>query len=478
MKSEGNRKYRQLAKDTGLFTISSFGSKILVFLLTPLYTSLLTTAEYGIADMIATTVHFIYPILTLAIADAALRFALDAKEDKRSVFSISTLFVLLSVVVLLALKPLVAGADPLLQTYWYIFVLYYALFNIHNYFSNFVKALGKTTLFAVQGLLHTAAIIVGNLLCLLVFRLGLKGYLASMLLGYLIPIGVMFFGAGLYRYILPFRIERSLLRNMLRYSIPMIPTILAWAANNSIDKYMIIGMVGLEASGIYNVAHKIPTMITTVLTVFTQAWQLSVISNHGSEDESAYHTKVYGGLDLVTMGGCMAVILLCRPISRLLFAADFAAAWQCVPMLVLAAMFSSHSGFLAAAYRAAKNTKSLFVSVAAGALLNVLLNYFLIGWLGMVGAAIGTAVSMLAVWIVRMVLVQKIVKIDIPVVKTAVCYGLMFLSAALVTFSVPGAIPAAAAASVIILLLHRKTAASMLRGLTGFLRRRRKTDRA
>ena len=92
----------------------------------------------------------------------------------------------------------------------------------------------------------------------------------------------------------------------------MIPTILAWAINTSIDKYMIIWRYDIGASGVYSVAHKIPTIVTTILSVFTQAWQLSVISNHGSDDESDFFTTVYKGLDFVSISGCMFVILISK----------------------------------------------------------------------------------------------------------------------------------------------------------------------
>ena len=78
-------KTKQLAVDTILFGISTFGSKILVFLLTPLYTAVLLTEEYGIADLINTTVNLIYPVLTLAITDATLRYSLDKDCSKRAV---------------------------------------------------------------------------------------------------------------------------------------------------------------------------------------------------------------------------------------------------------------------------------------------------------------------------------------------------------------------------------------------------------
>ena len=116
--NNSNNRTSILIKDTGLFAISSFGSKILIFLLTPLYTSILTTEEYGIADLITTTINFIYPILTLAIADATLRFALDNEQDKRKVLDNSLLITLLSVLILIFLYPILINISPNISEYW------------------------------------------------------------------------------------------------------------------------------------------------------------------------------------------------------------------------------------------------------------------------------------------------------------------------------------------------------------------------
>ena len=433
-KNKQHSMYKTLAKDTGLFAISNFGSKILVFLLTPLYTSILTTTEFGIADLINTTIHFIYPIFTLAISDATLRYALDKTNSKSAVLNNSMLLTIASTVLLLLCYPLIGFLDETIKTYWAIFVVTYTLFNVHNCFSNFVKGIGKTTLFAIQGLVQTLAIIVFNILLLVVFKMGVNGYLLSTIIGYGIPILIMFFAGKIYLYWRPFKIDNELLKDMLKYSIPMIPTLLAWAINTSIDKYMIIGFKGLGESGIYSVSHKIPTILTTILSIFTQAWQLSAISNYGSKDESEYYTKIYKGLDAVSLIACMIIIGSSQWISKFLFADEFYLAWSCVPMLTISALFSSHAGFLSAAFRASKKTTSLFVSVVAGAGINIILNLLLINKLGVIGAAIGTASGFLVLWLIRIVMVQKIVNVKIKILTTVISYILMTVSALLISF--------------------------------------------
>ena len=82
-------RYKKLLTDTGLFAVSNFGSKILTFVLLPVYTSILTTEEYGFADIVISTINLLYPVLTLSIFDATLRFALDKKYDKKIIFCIT-----------------------------------------------------------------------------------------------------------------------------------------------------------------------------------------------------------------------------------------------------------------------------------------------------------------------------------------------------------------------------------------------------
>jgi O-antigen/teichoic acid export membrane protein len=276
-----------------------------------------------------------------------------------------------------------------------------------------------------------------NIVFLVVLKLGLTGYLLSIIIGYCIPIALMIIGGKLWKYLVPFRIDKKLFKEMLVYSIPMIPTILAWFINTSIDKYMIINMKGLGESGVYSVAHKIPTIITTILNIFLQAWQISAISSYGDSDQGQFYSKVYAGLNLVSITGFMFTMILTKTVAGFLFRKEFFEAWKYVPMLSLAAIFSSYSGFLAAAYRAAKKTKSLFVSVAAGAVVNVVLNYILLRTIGTIGASVATAISFFVVWLVRLIMVQKLVTIDVGVTKTIVSITAIIIAALLIIFDVP-----------------------------------------
>lgn len=100
-------KYIYLIKNILIFLVSSVSTKLITFFLLPFYTLYLTTNEYGIVEMMNTTVQMILPFLTLSIIEGVLRFGLERKNNKREVFSVGLIIVLISIVILVAITPII-----------------------------------------------------------------------------------------------------------------------------------------------------------------------------------------------------------------------------------------------------------------------------------------------------------------------------------------------------------------------------------
>ena len=81
-------KYKYLWKNTLIFAISSFSTKFLSFLLVPLYTSFLSTAEYGKIDLITTTSTLLVYVLTINIADSVLRFTIENVKESEKILAV------------------------------------------------------------------------------------------------------------------------------------------------------------------------------------------------------------------------------------------------------------------------------------------------------------------------------------------------------------------------------------------------------
>ena len=114
-------KYKYLANNIALFSISNFVSKILVFLLVPFYTNVLTTAEYGIADIFQVTLLLLVPALTINMGEGALRFGIEKKNKRGSILYTGLKFTVMAAA-LVALVCFIASFFVSAQMKWYLFL--------------------------------------------------------------------------------------------------------------------------------------------------------------------------------------------------------------------------------------------------------------------------------------------------------------------------------------------------------------------
>lgn len=411
-------RYKKLFTDTGLFAISNFSSKVLTFLLVPLYTSMLTTEEYGSVDIISTTITLVYPIITLSVYDATLRFALDKKYDNRAVFSTSVVLTFTATLFLVVLTPIFIGSSNFIGRYWWCFIGAFFSTTSHLCVANYIKGRNQTKIFAIQGIINTLVFLCFNIFLLAIVRIGVLGYFLSMIIGHLISTVYMLVASKCYIDLFPFVFNKSVTKEMLIYSIPLIPTSIAWWVNASADKYMILGLIGVSANGLYAVAHKIPSIFSTFALLFSQAWRISAISSFEDEDKQMYYAKVQKMHMLVCLYCCIVLVFSSQLIAKILFKADYYQAWVFVPPLIIAALFDAYSGFLASIYAAAKKTKFLSVSECVGTIVNICLNYTLIRCLGIIGAPIATMISFAVVWLLRLKVMQSFMPIKVNMVRT------------------------------------------------------------
>lgn len=427
---EKKGKYTYLAKNTILFTISSFGSKLLSFFLVPFYTTILSTEDYGTADLITTTASLLIFAFTLNIGDSVLRFTIERKNNREEIlnFGVKVLLIGSSILVL---NILFCRNFSLFgwEDYCYLF-LFLTFFTsaMNGIITNYLRAIDRIAAVAVSGIITTATIMGCNLLFLLVFRMGVIGYMLSNILGYVTSI--LYFVFLIRREI--FIIFKSSCNNhtkvaMCRYSIPLIFNGIAWWMNSSIDKYFITAICGVGINGIYAVSQKIPSVLSMFNTIFGQAWNLSAIKEFDSEDKDGFFSNTYKIYNTGLVITCSILILINIPLAKLLFSNDFFSAWQYSSILLMSMLFSAMSSFLGSVFSAVKNSKIFAISTVIAAIVNMILNAVLIPWIGAVGAAIATLISFFSVWLIRLLCVRKYICMRISVFTDCIAYILLIL---------------------------------------------------
>lgn len=423
----------------GFLFIGNFTSKILVFLLVPLYTSVLSTTEYGSYDLLYTTVQMLFPILTMNIIDGVMRFSIDETEkNQKKAFTIGLRYVLLSCLVLtLGIAALSKWTSiRMLQGMEIPFLLLYTSYIINNLSNQFARGLNDISGISMAGIVGTALMLGLNIYFLLVIKIGLTGYFYAYIISFAGQAMVLTVKNKFWKYFsLKILIGKPthLEKEMLRYSLPLIFTTMSWHINNLSDRYVITFMCGVAVNGIYAVAHKIPSILNTVQVIFIQAWQLSAIKEFGTKAGNAFYNKVYQGCHSIMVILCSVLIVGTRIISRLLFAKEFYQAWRFVPILLIYIVFNTLSGIIGGVFSAAKDTRALAKSAIVGAVSNLALNFLFIYFWGAIGAAIATVLSSVIIWLMRWQYSKKYIRWTVNLKRHYVEYLLLGVQALLMT---------------------------------------------
>lgn len=401
-------RYGRLAKNSGIFAIANLGSHLITFALVRFYTELLTSEQYGIVDFVVTTSSMLIPFLTLAITEAVLRFSID-QEEKSGIFTNGIFMATLGSVLFLIVGPVFFQGTSYEQYFIYLAVLVFAS-SINMIMAQFTRGIGKVTIFAVAGIIKTTTLVCGNLFFLLELGWGIKGYLLSVIMSEVTSAVYLACWAQLYRYI-RLKCQKLLLKEMLRYSIPLMSNSLSWWVMNAADKYVILACLGTAANGLYAVAHKIPTLINLCNNIFFQAWQLSAVQEASSETKTEFYSRVFNVLSAMLCVVASLLILLVNPLTRIMVAASYGDVWKFTPFLIIAMVFSAFASFLGTNYVAMKETKGALITSFIGAVVNIALNLLLVGPYGINGTAIATMISFLIMWLLRAYDTRKFVSI-------------------------------------------------------------------
>lgn len=436
-------KYKKLATNTLIFAIGTFSSKVLSFLLMPFVTRMMGTGEYGAADLVQQTANVLIPIVFLQINSAALRFALDKKANKADVLSVGIRTTLIGFVIFLLFAypiSLITINDFKLGDYIILIYAFVLVSGFRQLCQQFVRGSGEVKLFAVDGILATATTLAFSLLFLGPFHWGVTGYIVAIIASDACSVIFLTVSCKLWRFVKLKGLGKGIAGEMLKYSIPMMPSIILWWVINVSDRYMVTGFIGSSANGLYTAASKIPNFIIMFSSIFIDAWQLSAVDEYDNNGKADFFTKVFRVYSGGVFAAASGLILACQLITKILVADSYYDSWQYVPILIISTTLSCFVNFLASVYMASKKTIMGSVTAFLGAATNFALNMLLIPRIGANGATIATVAAFVVVFVTRAVNTRKYVKINFSVPIMCMEILILALQAGIMIFMKTGAI--------------------------------------
>ena len=409
---------RRLIGNIGIFTIAGFSTKILSFVLLPLYTSFLTTDEYGTLDLVLTLINLVLPIFTLSVSDAVLRFGINEKGEPEKILRVGVRYVMVGMFPM-GLFSLVYAAISKDADLGIFTLLIYSVTSVTTLFSSYAKAIDRSKEMSVISVVVSALVLGINVLLVAVFRLGITGYFLSILIGNGVGIVLYLEFCGIKKHLKKcffIQADGDLRKSMLLYSIPLIPNSIFWWINSSLDRWTLTVISGVSFVGLYAVAGKIPNVISNINGIFFQAWNISIFESNET-DRTKHFEKMYSLYTDLLFFCSLVIIVFSKLIARYAFAGDFFSAWRIVPFLTVGVFINSLNTILGSMFTANKDTKRIFSTTLIGSITNCLLNIpFVIYW-NVYGAAIATAISYFIVYFIRTIKVKKLYGARLNIVK-------------------------------------------------------------
>ncbi|HRR75741.1 MAG TPA: polysaccharide biosynthesis C-terminal domain-containing protein [Ruminococcus sp.] len=398
-------KYKKLAFNTMIFAIGGFGSKILALLLTRLYTNNIGSSDSSTKELLEITANFLLPIFTFSMVEAVIRFGLDNKYKKEEVFSTAFCLNGVGMIAMLVIGPLLKFIKFLdfIDGYTILLLAFVLSSSLRSLCSQFVRARGMVKLFSIDGIFATFSLFVFNIVFISNFHWGVKGFMLASIMADLCSAIFLFIVAKLDKFLRLRYYSKSLATSMMRFAVPLIPTVIMWVITGFSDRLFIRYMhsdrvtLGSSAAGIYGYATKVPNLISMVSSIFFSAWNMSAIMENDSEDRSNFYEKVYGAYEsllFIASAFLIAGVQIVTPIfvSTKNFS-EYGDVYKYTPVLVVAVLFMCLDQFLSSIYTATKHTKNSFWTSFAASMANIVLNFCLIPEWGIHGACIATFLS-------------------------------------------------------------------------------------
>lgn len=399
----------RLLKNTGIIAIGNLSAKVVSFFLLPLYTAILTTEEYGTIDYIITLSAFSVPFISFLMDEAIFRFLIDSKtqQDKEKIISISIFIVFIGLLIFFII------ICPILYYIRYHYAVILVIFIVSEILNLMISALlrgiGRTDAFAIYNFLSSVLQIILNVIFIAIFYWGIMGMLSAMIIGRILVSSIYIYELKLWKYIKYKVIDKDIAKDMIKYSIPLIPNKVSWLIINLSSRIVIMSVLSSSSVGLYAISSKFATAMDMIYGFFYQSWKESSARVMQDDDRNEFYNLVYKYLKRF-MYAVVLLLIACMPIIfRILIADTFKEAILYVPILLLSTYFMNISGFYGGIFTAYKETKIMGITTIIAAFINLILMFISIKYGGLYAVSLSALIANFVVYQYRKVKVRKYV---------------------------------------------------------------------
>lgn len=396
-----------LSKLTAFYTIGNLSSKVLGFALFFVYTFYLDKQDLGLFDLTLTTIALVAPIISLQINDAALRWSLKNREEKflLSVVTNSCLILLCNIVIFTFIFWIATLFFELqYKSLIYILIVFQVFYLL---VPPLARGTGRNSTYVIGGVLFSVVYALTTIIALAFFELKVQGLLIANIVAVATTLVFLAFKIRLFKYFDFSYASWPFSKEMIKFSLPLIPNTLSWWAISTSNRYMILFFLGVGSNGLFAIGLKFPSILLMLCSIFYMAWQEKAIKSYDLPNRDEYYSKTFNKYFSLLFGAIPVLIAITKPVLKFAVAPSYYEAWKFVPIMYLAVGFQSISSFYGTGYLSSKDTKGALTTTIYGAMTTVLFSYILIPLIGLFGASLAILLGYVIMYIARVYQTKK-----------------------------------------------------------------------
>lgn len=390
---------QKFIKKTFIYTIGSFGSKFLSFIMLPLYTYLISSADYGLYDLITTTITLLIPLVTLQTQEAIITGMISDDVDNtqiiRSTFAILVFNSMITVICIFLL-------NCFLKIAYIEFIT--CIIVVKSFFTiiqQYARGLNNSKLYAASGVIYTFIFLSLNIIELVILKTGIKGlFISEIIACILTTVFILIKEKRICESgFLP--LNKKTLKWVVFFSLPLVPNAISWWMINASDRYVINFFMGASANGIYAISYKFANILQTITGLVYLAWQEMSIDEYNSSDKDYFLSKSFNIYSKFLLSISVVAFCLSKFVIENTMSLEYQNAWMYTGWLFLGTSYIALSSFLNTGYLVNNKTSEILKGTIIAGIINIVVDVFLINSIGLYAASISTALSALVLVLLR-----------------------------------------------------------------------------
>ncbi|MBR6757043.1 MAG: lipopolysaccharide biosynthesis protein [Bacteroidaceae bacterium] len=388
-----------------IYAIGTIGAKLIAFALMPLYTFFLAKDEMGYFDLSITLIMLLVPFVTFDLRDGAFRYLIDKECPFKPQDTIS--FIVRTLIrnsVVIAILSVIGYFYLSHLDYYPILVATLIAYACYEVIIQVVRGMGHTKFFVGIGIINTILILLLSVIFLVVFKWGVLAIFLANLISRIISLIIIESRLHIVKlcYIHRKEYKHEVGRDLLKYTLPLLPNVLAWWAIESSSKIFIEQYLGLEYNGIFAIAIKFSNILQIAASIFYQAWQETAIKEMNAKDHNRFFSHIFNNYFLLLSATVVLATMGLRLIYPYIVAEAYQESFVYIYPLFIAVLFHAIGSFLDLAYQCSRKTYRGLPSIISTAILAMTLYYITVTRWGLMGVSLSLVISYAYLMIYRL----------------------------------------------------------------------------